>query len=111
MNKSGTVHSRDIPHKTSLEAEMAALETIKGMIPDSTNDGRKQRKNPCKGHRWYRSKQLIKVPNEDRWVESFTVRDSSLMGIPKLIHHAYYYCKLCTAHELVPRIVGEVNNG
>lgn len=108
MNNSGTVHDRNIPGVTNLETEMAAIETIKAMIPDSTNDGRKQRKNPCKGHRWYKAKTLIKVPGEDRHVESFTVRDSTLNGTAKLIHHAYYYCKLCSAHELLPRIVGEV---
>lgn len=110
MNNSGTVHDRNILGVTNLETEMAAIETIKAMIPDSTNDGRKQRKNPCKGHRWYRSKELIKVPDTEppRYVESFTVRDASLTGVAKLIHHAYYYCKLCSAHELLPRIVGEV---
>jgi hypothetical protein len=109
MNNSGTTHDRSIPGAMTETAE-AYLDAIKVKLGNLEGmDTRKPRKNPCKGHRWYRAKTLIKVPDEQRYVESFVLRDSSMAGEPKLIHHAYYYCKLCSAHELVGRIVGTVN--
>ena len=112
MNKSGTVHNHSVPGAMTETAD-AWLDAIKVKLGDLEGcDTTKKRKNPCKGHRWYRSGREMKVPDENRWVTSFTMRDTTMkgnqLGAAKLIHHAYYYCKLCAAHELVPRIVGEI---